>query len=281
MLFPEKWPEVGGFFSSLRIGNVFPRYFHFLTATIALTGLFLAGWFGRKGYPVENNLPEFTRPELRKLFFKVALYATIAQLAFGPLLLFTLPYQGISLALIIVILSGVALAIVVLFYLNRLIRRPEVNFGRNYMGVILIFTLVVAAMGTGRHLYRETSLEPHKAQIASESERFHSILLATQMRLEAGLDAGEAMGTLTGEKVFVNCAACHAVNKVLAAPSLVEVYSIYKDNPEGIVAWAKTPGKKRPEFAPMPSFAHLGDEKLRLVADYFIEKGSENEPTGK
>ncbi|MBN1211491.1 MAG: cytochrome C, partial [candidate division Zixibacteria bacterium] len=122
MLFPEKWPEVGGFFSSLRIGNVFPRYFHFLTATTALTGLFLAGWFGRKSYPVENNLPEFTRPELRKLFFKVAFFATIAQLAFGPLLLFTLPYRGISTALIIIILCGVALAIAVLFYLYRIIR---------------------------------------------------------------------------------------------------------------------------------------------------------------
>jgi len=280
MLFPEKWPEVSGFFSSLRIGNVFPRYFHFLTATVALTGLFLAGWFGRKGYPVETNLPAFTRLELRKLFFKVAFYATIAQLAFGPLLLFTLPFPGISLALIIVILSGVTLAITVLFYLRRMIRRPEINFGRNYVALIFIFTVVVAAMGTGRHLYRETSLEPHKALIASESERFHSILLATQMRIEAGLGAGEAMGAqLTGEKVFVNCAACHAVNKVLAAPSLVEVYSLYKDNPEGIVTWAKAPGKKRPEFAPMPSFAHLGDEKLRLVADYIIEKGAENTPT--
>ncbi|MBN1212499.1 MAG: cytochrome c, partial [candidate division Zixibacteria bacterium] len=153
------------------------------------------------------------------------------------------------------------------------------NFGRHYISLLFIFTLVVAAMGTGRHLYRETSLESHNALIASESERFQSILQATRMRLEAGLGAGEALSAqLTGEKVFVNCAACHAVNKVLAAPSLVEVYSLYKDNPEGIVAWAKAPGKKRPQFAPMPSFAHLGDEKLRLVADYIIEKGAENTP---
>jgi len=59
MLFPEKWPEVAGFFSSLRIGNVFPRYFHFLAASLALAGLFLAGWFGRKKFPVEKYLPEF------------------------------------------------------------------------------------------------------------------------------------------------------------------------------------------------------------------------------
>ena len=91
---------------------------------------------------------------------------------------------------------------------------------------------------------------------------------------------GETLGGgLTGEKVFMNCAACHAVDRVLAAPSLVEVYSLYKDNPAGIVAWAKNPGKKRPQFAPMPSFAHLGDEKLTLVADYILEIASGTDST--
>lgn len=282
MLFPDKWSEVSGFFSSLRVGNVFPRYFHFLTASLALTGLFLAGWFGRKKYPLETALPEFSHAELKKIFYKLTFYATVAQFAFGPLLLFTLPYSGISMTLIIIILVGAAMALLVLWYLHREIKKGPDQSGYSYPVIIFIFTLVVIAMGTGRHIYREVSLKPHRALIASESERFHAILLATQMRLAAGQGAGEALGSvITGEKIFVNCAACHAVDKILAGPSLVEIYSLYKDNPEGIVKWAKAPGKKRPQFAPMPSFAQLGDEKLQLVADYILEAVRQNTTSGK
>jgi cytochrome c len=74
MLFPDRWSEVAGLFSSLRVGNVFPRYFHFLTASLALTSLFLAGWFGRKRFPVEDVLPDFSRAGLKRLFYRMAFF---------------------------------------------------------------------------------------------------------------------------------------------------------------------------------------------------------------
>ncbi len=280
MLFPGKWAEVGGFFSSLQIGNVFPRYFHFLSASLALTGLFLAGWFGRKKFPREKYLPEFTRVELRRLFYRVAFYVSLAQLVFGPLLLFTLPGVGVTGTLYWVILSGAVVVLLVLYVLWRQIKMPDEKAGRLYIPIWILFGVVVLLMGTGRHVYREACLVEHKRMIADETARFNAIELATHMNIRAGMGAGETLGGgLTGEKVFMNCAACHAVDRVLAAPSLVEVYSLYKDNPAGIVAWAKNPGKKRPQFAPMPSFAHLGDEKLTLVADYILEIASGTDST--
>ncbi|MDH4158333.1 MAG: cytochrome c [candidate division Zixibacteria bacterium] len=274
MLFPAKWVEVEGFFSSLRVGNVFPRYFHFLAASLAITGLFLAGWFGRRSYPGGSHLADFTGGELRGLFYRVAFYVTLAQLVFGPLLLFTLPYEGVNGLLFAAILPGVAVALVLLYFLRREIRAERKRLGPAYLGICLLFTLTVVAMATGRHVYRESSLAKHKTMIEDETARFRSIEFAAHMRIDAGYGAGEMLGgALTGEKVFRNCAACHAVNRVLAAPSLVEVSSIYRDNPEGIVNWAKAPGKKRPEFAPMPSFAHLGDDQLRLVAEYILKTG--------
>jgi cytochrome c len=271
MLFAEHWVEVKGFFSSLRVGNVFPRLFHFLAASVAVTSLFLAGWFGRKGYPLRDILPEFTRAELRRLFYRIAFYVTVAQLFFGPLLLFTLPFEGITAGMLWTILAGAAIAIVFLYILSREIPSSDDYVGRKYALIIVVLALVVVAMGTGRHLYREGSVAAHKKLIADRSDTFHSIEVATQMRLAAGLGAGDALGGgPTGESVFRNCAACHALDRVLAAPSLIEIQSIYKDDPDGIVKWAKAPGKKRPEFAPMPSFAHLGDEQLRLVADYML-----------
>ncbi len=273
MLFPARWVEVKGFFSSLRIGNVFPRLFHFLAASIAVTALFLAGWLGRKKYPVEQTLPEFTRSDLRKLFYRIAFYVSLGQLIFGPLVLFTLPAEGVTDGLLWVILFGVVMALIFLYLLNSAIRSVSTGRGKLYGWTILALTLVVLAMGTVRHLYREASLVEHKKLIEDRSATFHSIELATQMRLDAGLSAGEALGGgPTGEKVFRNCAACHALDRVLAAPSLVEIQSIYADNPSGIVQWAKAPGKKRAEFAPMPSFAHLGDEQLLLVAEYMLEQ---------
>ena len=272
MLFPDLWSSVRGFFSSLSIGNVFPRYFHFLAASLAITGLYLVGRFGRKGFAIETALPQFTRVELRRLFYRVAFWITLAQLFFGTLLLLTLPNVGLDFLMVMVILSGATVVIGLLFLLARNIRKADSGLGVAYLLTWVLFSLVVVAMATGRHLYRENAVAEHKRLITDESTRFRSIAVATQMRIDAGLGAGDVLGGgLTGEKIFLNCAACHAVDKVLAAPSLVEIGSIYEGNPSGIVAWAKAPGRKRLEFAPMPSFAHLGDEQLLLVAEYMLD----------
>jgi len=278
MLFPDKWTEVHGFFSSLQFGNVFPRYFHFLTASLAVTGLFLAGWFGRRKFPVESLLPGFSRPQLRRLFYRIAFWVTVVQLLFGPLLLLTLPSRGISGILLWTVVGAIVLAAVVLVLLWREIRSDDRVIGHTYAMVWVVFSLLVLLMGTARHLYREAAIDPHWRKVEDRTDTFRSVELATQMRLAAGLGAGEAMGGgPTGESVFKNCASCHAVNKVLAGPSLREIYSIYANNPEGIVQWAKNPGNKRPEFQPMPSMAHLGEERLEMVADYILQKGAPEE----
>tara|TARA_Y100001954_G_C15380391_1_gene393040 strand:- start:278 stop:559 length:282 start_codon:yes stop_codon:yes gene_type:complete len=61
------------------------------------------------------------------------------------------------------------------------------------------------------------------------------------------------------------------MDKVLAAPPLIDVAKTYKDNPQGIVTWAKAPGRKRKEFAPMPAMGHVGDEKLTAIAEYILK----------
>ena len=275
MLFPDMWPDVTGFFSSLALGNVFPRYFHFLTASLALTGLFLAGWFGRGGYPVQERLGSFTRPELRRLFYRLTFWVTIGQLAFGPLLLLTLPDRGLTLNLLLVITGGIVFAAVVLALLWREIRSSDARVGKHYGLVIALFSVLVLFMATGRHVYREASLAPHRQAVADRTTTYRSIELATHMRIDAGLGVGGALATgPTGKSVFQNCAACHAVDRVLAGPSLREVYSIYAENPEGIVQWAMDPGKKRQQFQKMPAFKHLGKEKLLMVADYMLRLGN-------
>lgn len=269
MLFPDQWEKVKGFFSSLRIGNVLPRYLHFLTASIAMTGLFLVGWYGRKSFD-PSTLPGFTRPELKRSFYRVAAWLTASQFVYGPILLFTLPPVGITKQLYVIIFSGAAIGFLTLMLLFKEIRRPDAEIGRSFAGICILFSIVVLSMGSGRHVYREAALAGHKQEVRDRTEAYSAALA----EFNAQLASNPAAAASSPEQLFMNCSACHAPAVRLVGPSLAEIATIYAGNPEGIVTWAKAPGKKRPELPPMPPFAHLGDENLRIIADLMLERGA-------
>jgi cytochrome c len=135
-------------------------------------------------------------------------------------------------------------------------------------------------MGTARHIYREGALAEHRKLVAERTARFAGLERGARMRLAAGMDLGGARTAgPTPESVFTNCAACHSMDNDRAAPSIPELQRLYSGDVEGIVQWAREPGKKREQYAPMPSFAHLGEEKLTMAARYMLELGDE-EPEG-
>jgi cytochrome c len=68
--------RIQGFFMRLTLPNVFPRYFHFITASMAITGLFLAFWFGRKGFKPEGKFETLPKNEIKKQMLNLALVAT-------------------------------------------------------------------------------------------------------------------------------------------------------------------------------------------------------------
>lgn len=266
MLFPDKWLKVREFFSSLFIGNVFPRYRHFHSASLALTGLFMAGWFGRKSFPIER-LPDFTHSDLARLGYRIAFFVTLAQFVFGPLLLLTLPSVGLSFELYVLIFSGAFWGWIALLLLRYQIRLKEVRIGGAFVFICLLFLIVVLAMGTGRHVYRETALVTHPQLVRERTLAYQAHLNEFNQKLASG----EIALPVTGERLFADCAACYTTDRVLVAPSLVEIASLYEKDPDGIVRWAMNPGKKRAQFAQMPIFAHLGPEKLRMFAEYRLE----------
>ena len=111
MLFPDRWTAVHGFLSALALPNVLPRYAHFLLACIALTALFMLGYFTQAGFPVESTFRQLGRPALRRLFYGIAGGATALQLIAGPVVLVTLPRHGVSIFLIVVIVTGAVLGL--------------------------------------------------------------------------------------------------------------------------------------------------------------------------
>ena len=261
MLFPGEWEKVKGFFSSLRIGNVFPRYLHFLLASVALTGLFGAGWFWRKTVTVG----EFSRQDLRRLFYGIAAVATGCQFIAGPLLLFTLPSAGVTGRLYAIIAPSASLGLLVTWLLVRKWRGSDSGLEKGHELLWVLFSIVVLGMGSGRHAYREASLAPHKAAVREHSAAYEKALAD----FNASYDPSAAKAK--PEQLFATCAACHAADHRLVGPSLREIAGIYAGNPEGIVTWAKAPGKKRPDFPQMPPFGHLGEGQLKQIADYILQ----------
>jgi len=275
MLFPGRWLEVQGFWSALSLPNVWPRYFHFLTASVAISALFLLFFFLRGGYPLEQKFQELDRAGLRRLFYGIALGASGLQLGFGPLLLFTLPSQGMSWYLIGVISLGVAFALAAMHFMWREIVAPGPRSMPRATLVFTLITLTAFCMGYGRHVYREQALQEHRDLVAARTLDHGWQTAAAQWR--------EATGqTLTqvplGQRIFDStCAACHHLDRVLVGPSLTEIASLYRENPAGIVTWTEAPFRKREGFTAMPAFK-LGEEKLLAVAGYMIELGSGDAP---
>ncbi len=83
------------------------------------------------------------------------------------------------------------------------------------------------------------------------------------------LDLGPKRGP--GEQVFAAvCAGCHAMSIRAVGPPVTEIQQKHKGRPENIAAFAKAPVKVRKNYPQMPSQAHLGDEKLKAVAEYIL-----------
>jgi cytochrome c len=276
MLFPERWTEVHGFLSTLLLPNVLPRYLHFLFASVALTALFLAGWTGRRAFPAERLFAQLDRPALRRELCGIALGATAAQLVAGPLLLLTLPSQGLSWRLLFNISIGVVLALAALYLLWQESSSPAPLSGLRYAGICCLLTGTVIFMAYGRHLYREGALAPHRAALAERTATYQQEALAARMRAAAGsLRSGQQEKVMSpGERVFRSiCAACHARDRRLVGPPLTEIARIYAGDAAGIGRWVASPGKKRPDYPQMPAIK-LTDDQYRAVAKYVLETGA-------
>jgi len=172
MLFPERWSDVRGFFTALLLPNVLPRYVHFLLASLAVTSLFLAGWLGRPTYPVEQVLPGFSRPQLRRLFYRATLHVSQAQFIAGPLVYFTLPRPGVTVAMTLAILGGVGCAVGALLLLRQAVAAPDAAVGRYFWPIAGLLSATVLLMATGRHFYREDRLRPHRLEVERATLEF-------------------------------------------------------------------------------------------------------------
>jgi cytochrome c len=86
-------------------------------------------------------------------------------------------------------------------------------------------------------------------------------------------DAGAPAAKREEREFAMRCGACHERERAVHGPSLQEIATLHAADPEGIVRWARAPGRKRAQFQPMPSFRHLSEEDLRGIARFMITTG--------
>lgn len=73
------------------------------------------------------------------------------------------------------------------------------------------------------------------------------------------------------------CGSCHSFT-TKTAPTLAEIHDLYATDAAKVVEWAKSPMRKRMKFEPMPSFAHLGEARLKALAGYMLQRAAEAPP---
>ena len=275
MLFPEKWGTIKGFVSALTLPNVFPRYLHFICASMAVTGLFLFWYVGRKRYPFENHFHKLTRYDIKKKAYSLTFAVSLFQFMIGPVVLLTLPSKGVKWNLILVILCGAAIALPAMYWMWKAITGPPENIDRNYRKVIVAMTITVLFMGSGRHIYRANALAPHKKLMAAKTAEFEKISaearknpVEEEMPVVAEPSPG---GMAKGAALFqANCSSCHKPHEKLVGPPMTEMVSIYHDNEAGLKSWIKAPGKKRPGYPQMPGFPQLSENDLGELTKYIL-----------
>jgi cytochrome c len=277
MMFPERWVDIRGFLSALALPNVFPRYFHFLCASLILTSLAGVWYFGRKATPVETVFEELSRARIRRELYAVALVVSLAQFIVGPLVLLTLPSKGLHSSVLMMILMGAGLALPAVWMIWKEVASDD-DVGKRLPLIATCLTLTVVCMAFGRQMYRGVALAEHKREMSLATERW--IADSEQAAYDAQMGVTRAAsGVSEGQVLFsTNCSGCHAVDRKLVGPPLTEIARLYDAKPEGIVTWARAPGKKRPDSPQMPAFAIVGDAKLRKIADYMLEAGKGASP---
>ncbi|WP_230381551.1 c-type cytochrome [Myroides albus] len=279
MLFPEKWGVIKGFLSAMTLPNVFPRYFHFIFASIAVTGLFLFWYMSRKSYPFEQVLPGFERYQIQKMGYSLALIASIGQMLIGPIVLFTLPSKGISWTLILVIFFGVALALPAMWMMWKGLQAPKQEIGKNFYKVVMLMSITVIFMGSGRQIYRANALEPHQKLVKLRTEEFENRkreILENKKQEELVENSKELSVADLGKKVFNQyCAACHKEKEMLIGPPVTEMGEIYINNKTALVQWIKSPGKKRENAPQMPGFPQISDDDMNKLTEYILTINNE------
>ncbi len=275
MMFPEKWGNVKGFLSALMLPNVLPRYFEFLGACIAVTGIFIVWYNGRKSYPIEDIYTSFTKVKLKKIGYSISTVGLSLQILFGIIVLLTLPSKGVSFN-VLAVMGGAGLLLIYALWLSfQSLLLDDKLIDIHFKKILFSVLIFMIFYGSSRQMYRNNSLKTHQELMAKHTEEF--LRLSKEARENPVEETDElvidaSLGELAKGSAIFNqyCAACHKEDERLVGPPITEMVAIYTGNEVGLKQWIKQPGKKRPDYPQMPGFAQLSDNDLNELSKYIL-----------
>lgn len=169
MLYPDRWADAQGFFHALiYYPQVWQRYFHFVLASFAVTGMFIYWWNHRqlKQKDMQTEVNEELANLGKKFGTQLALWTSAAQLLFGTLVLLSLDRPVLLLYIgddplltFLLIFSILATLLLVLFLF--LLWKQDTN--KWFTLSLVTFTLIVVLMAWMRHEVREEYIKPYLA----------------------------------------------------------------------------------------------------------------------
>jgi|GEM_PF-1038751 len=133
------------------------------------------------------------------------------------------------------------------------------------LGALMLVLLLAV---TGDHLARNRILTP---QTLTEPENWRVWAKAEAAETAPAVSAAKVPAD-PGQEVFDRiCGICHAFDRKIVGPPLLEVLPAYRNEPEKLREFIRNPTKKNPDYPPMPKHG-LKDAEIGAVADYLLRR---------
>lgn len=215
----------------------------------------------------------------KRFFLRVALVCGALNLALVPATVVMLAPAGLTNRTMIAMELGLACLLVSTLWIWRELAAPTRGSGTRFPHIVGGFLLFCLALVTIKLVHQDEVsyayrvANPPKETLSAVAVAPTPASVATPTIVTpAGADADPVF--VKGEKIFKTiCMSCHALDKRLVGPPIQEIAEVYKGNPDGIAAWAKAPGKKRPDYPPMIAIP-FPDEDLKAAGVYMLKVGA-------
>jgi len=213
----------------------------------------------------------------KRFFLQVTLVLLALELAAIPLALMALAPAGLTPRTLASMGLGHLCLLASIAWIWRELAAPTRGSGTRFSHITVAFLLSCVSLVVIKLVHQD---ETRHAYLVAHPPKSAAAVPPTPTQTPPPVVITPSLATsddplfAKGEKVFKTvCIVCHALDKRLVGPPIQEIAEAYKGNPAGIAAWAKAPGKKRPDYPPMIPVP-LPDEDLKAAGVYMLTVGA-------
>ncbi len=265
VLDPGRWATVTDPSKFLFSWNVIARFFHFLCASFAVSGVALV-FFSFNWKESRRKMEKSYAATILKLGGGIGLTFTLLQ----PVLLFwnliTLPDPSLTAGVFGYTAMVLFLIMFISLLLYRLVKNSELQLGTN---IFVLFVITLVLMIVNDHLARENAIQNHTRLLIIRAEEISAeIESEREMARAASIEPDLAVGA----KVFSSqCTACHRFDKGIVGPPYNSVLPKYQHEPEKLAEFIRNPYKVDDNYPAMPKLG-LSEKEIKSIVVYLFQE---------